>query len=482
MERRGARDVAQGSSTPEVCEDGPFKGYARLHWIHSAASARAGERCFALMHHLNVHNLRRAFQELDGSKAPGIDRVTKEQYRLHLEDNLAALAQKLRGGGYCPRPNRQVLIPKPQGGTRPLAIGCLEDKIVQTLVARILEALFEPMFVGENFGFRRGKSAHQAVGRLYETIHDKQDRCVIVEMDIEKFFDSVDHQALMQRLETKIGDEHFLRLLRRLLRASVLTASGELVPTELGTPQGSPVSPVLANLYLHFLLDTWFHDHYRGQGRMIRYADDAVFVFGDAKAAAKFRSALEERLREGGLRLNLDKSSIVPFSRRNPKGTVSFLGFELYWGRDAAKRRLLKVKTTNKSLHRGMRAFNEWVKRWRNRMKLDRLWSLASTKLQGHFNYFGIRTNSPKLSHFYESCVSSLFRWLNRRSQKRSFTWEQFARRLFFNPLPLPPLELNLRDVSSEQRSKKHKPKSRMREIRTSGSVRSTRRQRLVFT
>jgi group II intron reverse transcriptase/maturase len=482
MERRGARDVAQGSSTPEVCEDGPFKGYARLHWIHSAASARAGERCFALMHHLNVHNLRRAFQELDGSKAPGIDRVTKEQYRLHLEDNLAALAQQLRGGGYRPRPSRQVLIPKPQGGTRPLAIGCLEDKIVQTLVARILEALFEPMFVRENFGFRRGKSAHQAVGRLYETIHDKRDRCVIVEMDIEKFFDSVDHEALMQRLETKIGDEHFLRLIRRLLRASVLTTDGELAPTELGTPQGSPVSPVLANIYLHFLLDGWFRDNYRAQGRMIRYADDAVFVFGDAKAAAKFRSALEERLREGGLRLNLDKSSIVPFSRRNPKGTVSFLGFELYWGRDAAKRRFLKVKTAKKNLHRGMQAFNEWIKRCRNRMKLDRLWSLASAKLQGHFNYFGVRTNSAKLGYFYESCVSSLFRWLNRRSQQRSFTWEQFARKLFFNPLPLPPLELNLRDVSSEQRSEKHKPKSRMREIRTSGSVRSTRRQRLVFT
>jgi hypothetical protein len=301
-------------------------------------------------------------------------------------------------------------------------------------------------------------------------------------MDIEKFFDSVDHQALMQRLEIKIGDEHFLRLIRRLLRAQVLTTGGELTPTELGTLQGSPVSPVLANIYLHFLLDGWFRDNYRAQGRMIRYADDAVFVFDDAKSAAKFRSALEERLREGGLRLNLDKSSIVPFSRRNPKGTVSFLGFDFYWGRDAAKRRFLKVKTTKKSLHRGMQAFNEWVKRCRNRMKLDRLWRLASTKLQGHFNYFGVRTNSAKLGHFYESCVSSLFRWLNRRSQKRSFTWEQFARRLFFNPLPLPPLELNLRDVSSEQRSVKHKPKSRMREIRTSGSVRSTRRQRLVFT
>jgi RNA-directed DNA polymerase len=258
MERRGARPVDQRSEGPEVCEDGPFKGYTRLHWIHSAAARKPAERCFTLMHHFSEANLRRAFQELDGSKAPGIDRVTKDQYRKELEGNLAALARSLRGGGWRPRPSRQVLIPKPQGGMRTLAVGCLEDKIVQTLVARILEALFEPAFSPVSYGFRRRRSAHLAVGRLYETICGKRDHCVVVEMDIEKFFDSMDHDWLMQGLEARIGDPHFLRLIRRLLRADVLKAGGDVEPTEVGTPQGSPASPVLANIYLHLLLDGWF--------------------------------------------------------------------------------------------------------------------------------------------------------------------------------------------------------------------------------
>jgi group II intron reverse transcriptase/maturase len=483
MERRGARVVAQPSGASPVHAEGPFKGYVKLDWIHSAAKERPSEARFtSLVHHVNEANLRRAFQELDGSKAPGIDRVTKDQYRKDLDAHIEALARTLRDGGWRPRPSRQVLIPKPQGGTRPLAVGCLEDKIVQTLAARILEAVFEPVFSPRSYGFRRGMSAHQAIGRLYETIDGRGDCCVVVEMDIEKFFDSMDHDWLMQRLATRIADPNFLGLIRVLLEADVLKADGTLDPTELGTPQGSPVSPVLANIYLHFLLDEWFTKNYANSGRMIRYADDAVFVFDDPATAEKFRSALVERMAEGKLRLNLDKSSLVPFSRRRPQGTVAFLGFELYWGRDAAKRRFLKLKTQPKRLSRSISAFTDWIKATRNRRKLDHLWRIARAKMQGHFNYFGVRSNSAKLNHFYVDCVDALFKWLNRRSQKRSFTWERFARRLAFNPLPRPAPSEELRDVSSEQRSLKHKPKSRMREIRTSGSVRSRGWQHPRFT
>ncbi len=189
--------MAQSMSPPEVCDDGPFKGYARLHWIEAAARARPTERCHALSHHLNPINLRRAFQELDGSKAVGIDRVTKQKYAEQLDANVEKLHGALRGGGWRPKPSRQVLIPKPQGGTRPLAVGCLEDKLVQTLVARILEALYEPIFSRHSFGFRRGKSAHQAVGRLYETICDRSESCTIVEMDIEKFLDASSYCTLI---------------------------------------------------------------------------------------------------------------------------------------------------------------------------------------------------------------------------------------------------------------------------------------------
>ena len=467
MERRETRLVDQGMSSPEICDDGSFKGYARLHWIEAAARARPAEKVHALMHHLSPANLRRAFQQLDGSKAVGIDRVTKQKYAEHLDGNIDNLHGVLRGGGWCPRPSRQVLIPKPQGGMRPLAIGCLEDKIVQTLVARILEAMYEPIFSRHSYGFRRGKSAHQAVGRLYETIRDRSESCIVVEMDIE--------------LESRIADPHFLRLIRRLLRSSLLTQDG-IKLSEVGTAQGSPASPVLANICLHYLLDEWFREHFGGRGRMVRYADDAVFVFADAATADEFRLALTARLAEAGLRLNLDKSGIVPFSKRAPKGTVSSLGFQFYWGRDAARRKALKLKTQPKRLGRSIQAFKEWVKLTRNRMKLDKLWGIARAKLQGHFNYFGVSYNEAKLSHFYFACTGLLFRWVNRRSQKRSFTWERFERRLRFSPLPTPPHGAALKDVTSERSSSKQQPKSRMRKICKSGSVRSAGRQRPAFT
>lgn len=473
--------MAQSKKTVPAYSAEPFAGYARLDWINSVAKTKPRERMTSLVHHFNEANLRRAFQELDGSKAPGIDHITKEQYRKDLDSNVAALAKSIQEGRYRPLPSRQVLIPKPQGGTRPLAVGCLQDKVVQTLAARILEAVFEPVFSPRSYGFRRGKTAHQAVGRLVESISLSQDSCTIVEMDIEKFFDSVNHDTLMQHLQTRIIDSKFLQLIRLLLRADVLKGD-QIQPTELGTPQGSPVSPVLANIYLHFLLDTWFEENYAQSGRMVRYADDAVFVFKSGTTAERFRTALVARLAEGDLKLNLDKSAIVPFSRRSPKGTIAFLGFELYWGKDAAQRRVLKLKTQPKRLSRSICDFTDWIKTSRNRMKLDKLWRLARSKFLGHFNYYGVRSNSAKLSHFYFACVGALFKWLNRRSQKRSFTGEQFERRLIFNPLPMPPFTTELRDVSSERNSDKHTPKSRMRENRKSGSVRSTGWQHPVFT
>ena len=181
--------MTQYSLTPEVCEDGPFKGYVKLHWIRSAAEKKRTEKVRALAHHLNPQNLRRAFRELDGSRACGVDGVTKQQYQVKLESNLRALHDTIRCGGWRPRPSREVLIPKPNGGTRPLAVGCLEDKIVQTLVARILDAIYEPIFHRHSYGFRRGKSAHQALGRVYEVIDARRRSCIVVEMDIEKFLD-----------------------------------------------------------------------------------------------------------------------------------------------------------------------------------------------------------------------------------------------------------------------------------------------------
>jgi ribonuclease HI len=252
-------------------------------------------------------------------------------------------------------------------------------------MARLLEAIFDPLFSPRSYGFRRDKTAHQAIGRLYESIVLSQETRVVVEMDIEKFFDSMSQSWLVQWIESRIVDPKLLRLLRILLRADVL--------------------------------------------------------------------------KEG-----------VPHPTQ---GTVTFLGFEFYWGRAAKRAKVLKLKTQPKRLSRSMSAFTDWIKTHRNRMKLDKLWQLAATKLRGHFNYYGVRSNSRKLAYFYHHCAGALFKWLNRRSQKRSFTWERFERQLRFHPLPRIRYGKDLRDVSSEHNSVKHKPKSRMREIRTSGSVRS---------
>ena len=435
-----------------------------------------------LMHHLNLHNLRQAFRALDGTKASGIDHVTKEVYQQNLDRNLQALEQTLRGGGWRPKPAREVLIPKPQGGMRPLAIGCLEDKIVQTLVARILEAMYEPTFHRRSYGFRRGKSAHQALGRAYETICRRKDRCVVVEMDIEKFFDSVDHDWLLRTLGQRIGDPHFLRLIARMLRCSTLHADGTLADKLAGTPQGSPASPILANVCLHVLLDQWFAQNWTPKGEFIRYADDAIFVFSDEETACSFQRALILRMAEAGLRLNLDKTRIVPFSAASPKGTITLLGFELYWGIKRGVGKCLKVKTIPKRLARAVQSFTEWIKRMRHRKKTATLWREASVKMTGHFRYYGVFFNESKLSHFHRSCAWVLYRWLNRRSQCRSYTWEQFKKRLLFCPLPPPPRGSELIDLSSEHAAtRNHKPKSRMPKSGPYGSVRSASLE-LAFT
>ena len=231
---------------------------------------------------------------------------------------------------------------------------------------------------------------------------------------------------------------------------------------------------MLANICLHHLLDGWFDAEWAEQGEFVRYADDAVFVFTDADVAQRFQVALQTRLKEARLSLNLAKSAIVPFSSSAPKGVVSFLGFDFFWGKDRDGGRLLKLKTAAKRLHRSMQAFTDWVKAARNSKPLKQLWVDAAARLSGHFNYFGVCFNEAKLYHFHFVCIGSLFKWLNRRSQKRSFSWVQFKRKLHFNPLPLPPRGDALIDLTSEHRAvRKHQPKSRMREIRTSGSERS---------
>jgi len=476
MEPRESRRVNRFELTPEPCSNGPFAGYWGLDRINSAARRNPDTQFAALLHHLSPGNLRQAFRQLDGSKAVGIDQVTKQDYQKNLDENLARLADEVGRGGWRPKPAREVLIPKASGGTRPLAIGCLEDKLVQSLCGKVLEAIYEDSFHRHSYGFRPKRNPHQALARLYSVVHERQETCVVVEMDIEKFFNSVNHERLIEILSKRIEDGHFLRLIRRMLRNSVLSEDGEIRTTERGTPQGAPISPILANIYLHFCLDTWFDENWAAHGQMVRYADDAVFVFTSADQAAEFKEQLKTRLQEfGNLALNEDKSGILKFDSRKPEGELPFLGFQLYWGKAGQRGKpQLKVKTAPKKLANAMAQFSDWIKADRCRKKLDDLWDLAAAKLRGHYSYYGVSFNQPKLSHFYFACTQALFKWLNRRSQKRSFTWERFLRRLMFKPLPLPTPGAQLIDITRGLvTGSKHQTRSRMRKSRTYGSKRS---------
>lgn len=469
---------------PEPCTAGPFKGYLGIDWINSAAKRNRETVFNNLLHHLNEDNLRQAYRQLQGNKAVGIDRTTKQQYGRELKENLEKLSDEIYRGGWRPRPSREVLIPKPQGGFRPIAIGCFEDKIVQQVMAKILEAIFEPEFHHHSYGFRPGRNTHQALSKLYQLVNERADRCFIVEMDIEKFFNKMNHEKLMTFIETKISDHHVLRLIRRMLRNSILNQDGVLSKNELGTPQGAPVSPVLANIYLHFTLDLWFQEQWADKGEMVRYADDAVFVFSSRTDAEEFHKALILRMQNfGNLNLNLDKSGTFPFNTKSATQQLPFLGFNLYWGLTAKKRKLLKVKTAPKKLGKCIEAFSDWIKANRSRLTTEKIWKQTETKLQGHYQYYGVSYNRPKLYHYYYAVVGLLYRWMNRRSQKRSFTWEQYLRRLAHRKLPMPPWPKALRDITMGIVSElKHKTRSRMRKLRTYGSYRSRGWQQPLFT
>jgi group II intron reverse transcriptase/maturase len=390
-----------------------------------------------LLHHINVQTLREAYNAMDKSKALGVDKVSKEAYGKNLEANLENLYTRIRNGSYKPSPKREVLIPKANGKTRPIEIACFEDKLVDVVVSKILSAVYEPLFIRNSFGFRQHKSAHGAIEACYYSLKDNK-RPFVVEVDFSNFFNTIPHDRLMSMVKKKIADYRFNGLIRRFLKSSTVKSDGSLHKNSCGTPQGGVMSPILANIYLNEVVDQWFLKNYGSYNNIIvRYADDAVFFFKKENDAKDFMLQFKARIEAFGLSLNMDKTKTVNFSK-SKENSFNFLGFTLYWGKQN-KRRALKVKTQKDKLSRSFKAFYEWIKTNRNRMKLKELWSIAKSKLQGHYNYFGYWMNRQKLVHFYSEAIKALFKWLNRRSQKSSYTWESFSTRLEFNPLPMPP-------------------------------------------
>lgn len=396
----------------------------------------APDMCFNNVQHiLDVELLETAFHRLDERKAVGLDGVSKARYAWHLKDNLADLHDRIRRHAYKPLLARQVLIPKANGKTRPIAISALEDKIVQMAIAMILDALYEPLFLDVSTGFRPKRGCQSAIWKVYHLLKGNY-RPYVVDCDIKSFFDSMDHEKLMGFVEQRISDRHFLRLIRRLLKMGVITVDGEEVWSQRGSPQGSVVSPILANIYLHYVIDKWFWEtHKKYDQQMVRYADDTVFCFKDTKAAEMFLQGLRVRLNEHHLALNEDKTRIVEFGK-DKGNTFDFLGFTLYWGTTREKARL-KVKTSAVKLRKAILEFKLWIKAARNRYRLKDLWRMATEKMNGHYAYYGNTVNN-KLGFYYFVCTQLLHKWLNRRSQKKSFSWTAFKARLSRFPLPKP--------------------------------------------
>jgi RNA-directed DNA polymerase len=400
----------------------------------------------ALLHHVyNEAALADSFHSLDGKKAVGVDGIRKEDYAKNLEGNIRVLASSLRSMGYRPRPVRERLIPKEgkPGATRPLGISCFEDKMIQKSFADILEAIYEPLFLDCSYGFRPGRSCHDAIKQLDHTLYH-QPVSTIVDIDIKAYFDTIDHENLMGMLELKISDRRFLRYISRMLKAGVLS-KGELRMTDEGTPQGSLVSPILSNIYLHHVHDKWFEEevkrHCRGNAWLFRYADDILACFEYEEDARGYLDAVSRRMEEYGLTVNREKSKIVHFSRRSPKdnnGPFDFLGFTFYMGKSREGRLIPKVKTSRKKYNAKLRRVKEWIIGIKDKKRMSSIWKTFSSKIRGHIQYYGVSFNLIHVRNFLDDAVDIIYKWLNRRSQRKSFSWEKFRRFTKRFPLPRP--------------------------------------------
>jgi len=393
--------------------------------------------------------LKACFWELKRDKASGVDGVTVKEYEANLEENIKDLVVSMKSWKYRPKPVRRVYIPKPDGKKRPLGIPTVEDKIVQMGIKRILEAIFEVDFSDVSYGFRPNKSCHQALDVLDKVIMTKPVNYV-VDMDIEKFFDTVEHKWLMRCLEQRVKDPHFLRLIGRFLNAGVIE-EGKRIPTDRGTPQGAVLSPVLANIYLHYIVDLWFEKvvkvQLKGFAQLVRYADDFVVCFQSEREAKEFGKELEQRLGKFGLKIAKDKSRIIEFGRTvwqkaqrevEKVATFDFLGFTHYCDRTRKGAFKLGRKTARKKFIQKMKEMNQWLKKVRNLVELKEWWQVLRLKMFGHYRYYGISGNMPSMKAFYTKALRLAHKWINRRSQKKSYNWSQFLKFVKYNPLPLP--------------------------------------------
>lgn len=389
-------------------------------------------------HVVDLDLLRASYRQLEGKKAVGIDGVTKASYGVNLENNLQDLLGRLRRNAYKPQASRLVEIPKEDGSTRPLAISCFEDKIVQQSVSNILTLIFEPDFLPCSYGYREKKNGHEALRALMKHSNQNADG-VTIEIDLRKYFNSIPHENLRNILQEKISDKWFLKLVEKLMRSPVLT-NGKAELNKRGCPQGSIVSPILSNIYLHHVIDNWFSNirktHLRGKAELIRFADDMVFVFQRKDDAERFYQTLPKRLEKYGLKLHEDKSSMIRSGSLAAKEAeergerlpvYKFLGFTCYWGKSRNGRWRLKYKSRSDRFAGKLKGLRKYLKDSLNeetRTVLQRI----KRVVKGWVNYHAISDNQRRVSSFIFLSRRALFSWINRKGGNRRMNWERFGK------------------------------------------------------
>ena len=418
----------------------------RIAWL---SSTDQGKVFTCLMHHINLDNLRGNFQRLDPNKAIGIDGISKLEYGENLESNLNRLLEEMKQMAYKPLPVKEVLIPKDgqPGKFRPLGISVLEDKIVQGAFRQILEAIYEPLFLDCSHGFRPKRSCHTAIKDLRAYLYTNPVE-TIIDIDLKNFFGTIDHKILEDFLREKIADEKFIRYIIRMFKAGVLS-KGELKIDDRGVPQGSICSPILANVFAHKVLDEWIEimiqPFCEGKVKLFRYADDAVICCEKESDATRIKEALPKRLAKYKLILNEEKTKTVEFSREKvrrgiPQGTFDFLGFKFYWGKTRKGIIIPKLKTSGKTMRQKLINVGKWIKENRNKIRMKEIWGNFCAKLRGHAQYYSVSFNIKQIQKFFWEATKIVFKELNRRSQKKSFTWEKFGK--FLERFPLPKIKI----------------------------------------
>lgn len=423
--------------------------WTKLLFIAERACREPRCQFTSLAHLLNEQFLAACYHRLGRDRACGVDGVTWKEYGEHLEENLRGLVARLKAKRYRPLPAKRVYIPKDEHSQRPLGLPALEDKIVQKGIAEILSAIYEADFLECSYGFRPGRSCHQALDAVDKTIMQKPINYVI-DADIKGYFDSVSHSGVMQCLRVRIKDPSFLLLIERFLKAGYFEA-GEIVATDRGTPQGGNLSPMLSNIFLHYVLDLWLEKRLKRQVRgactLVRYADDFVCMVQHEAEAQRVLQAIGERFTEFDLELHPEKTRVISFGRRERRvarweqrrpNTFDFLGFTHYCDSSRRGRFMVGRKTSGKKFRKKCRELNEWLRAVRNRCSVKEWWSVLKAKLQGHYQYYGISGNSRTLWKFYRLVLRMVWKWLNRRSQRHSFKWSEFWDYLRHYPLPEP--------------------------------------------